>query len=53
VNISEPRIIVCVCCGGDRGHNDYDGRWHVCRACDGEGEIEIEVEPVTMEDLDA
>lgn len=48
----EFRIIACVCCGGDRGHfDDGNQRWITCRACNGEGEIEIEPEPVELADL--
>lgn len=48
----EFRIIACVCCGGDRGHfDDGNQRWITCRACNGEGELEIEPEPVELDDL--
>ena len=52
--LTEPefRIIACVCCGGDRGHfDDGNQRWITCRACNGEGEIETEPEPVELDDL--
>ena len=49
---SEFRIIACECCGGDRGHfDDLNQRWITCRACNGEGEIEIEPEPISLDDL--
>lgn len=49
---AEFRIIACVCCGGDRGHfDDGNQRWITCRACNGEGEIEIEPEPVEMDEI--
>jgi hypothetical protein len=35
------RIVICDACGGDG-----------CRYCDGKGELEVRVEPVTMEDLE-
>jgi hypothetical protein len=47
------RIIPCSCCGGDGG--GYEGgneRWIRCTACDGKGEFETELDPITMEDLD-
>lgn len=48
----EFRILACVCCGGDRAHfDDGNQRWITCRACNGEGEIEIEPEPVELDDL--
>jgi hypothetical protein len=57
------RIIVCEACLGDRGHDvPYDidrvngaliERWVPCRACDETGEVEVDDEPIGMEDLDA
>lgn len=48
----EVRILVCVCCGGDCGHfDDGNQRWVTCRACRGDGDIEIEPEPVELDDL--
>lgn len=47
------RAILCAGCGGDRGTNEEpSGRWIKCTDCDGDGEIEVEFKPVTMEDLD-
>jgi hypothetical protein len=46
------RIIPCFFCGGDKG--GYDGgneRWIECAACDGQGELEVEFEPVELDDL--
>lgn len=48
----EVRIIRCSSCGGDGGHHDFAGQWSRCYLCDGDGEIEIEVMPIEMEDLD-
>jgi hypothetical protein len=56
------RIIACPSCDGDRGWEsapygiDYnDGSlltsWIKCNECDGTGEVEIEVEPITLNDL--
>lgn len=50
--MSETRIIPCSECGGDGGHHDFAGHWARCSACIGKGEIEIELEPVTLEDLE-
>lgn len=57
----DARIVVCERCGGDKGWDvpydiDYrDGgtidRWVPCAACDETGEVEVEVEPIEMEDL--
>lgn len=46
------RIITCAVCGGDKGHMNFDGRWERCPACEGEGEFEVELQPIEMEDLD-
>lgn len=46
------RVVPCSVCGGDGG--GYEGgneRWIRCTACDGKGEFEIELEPITLEDL--
>jgi len=59
--MSEVRIIHCHSCGGDGGHLDVTGRdwhgpvfdWFECRACGGWGEIEVEVFPIELEDLEA
>lgn len=57
----ETRMIACPECGGDRGwevlthydprDGDPKGYWQHCEVCEATGEIEIEVEPVTMEDI--
>lgn len=57
------RIIVCPHCGGDKGHDvpvDIDRRdgslithWRPCLYCGAEGDIEIEVEPIELEDFPA
>lgn len=57
----EERIEPCSCCGGDGGFEVVDGpdythggartHWQECRACDGSGEEEVEVSPVTFDDL--
>lgn len=47
------RIVPCSTCGGDGG--GYEGgneRWIKCTACDGQGEFETELEPITLEDMD-
>jgi hypothetical protein len=59
--MSEVRIITCEACGGDRGwdvpydidrvHGGCLTRWVECRYCDEHGEEEIEVEPITEDDL--
>lgn len=59
----ETRFIECPECGSDGGHETwtgYDprngeptGYWTTCSVCEGRREIEIEVEPVTIDDLDA
>jgi hypothetical protein len=55
------RVVVCEACGGDRGHDVVSGyypwgttgRWVPCTACDATGEIEVEVEPIDLDDLAA
>jgi hypothetical protein len=57
------RIIHCPACGGDKGHaypvdiDRRDGslieRWQHCEVCEATGEIEVELEPVELEDLEA
>jgi hypothetical protein len=47
------RIIACSCCGGDGG--GYEGgnaRWIRCDACAGKGEVETELEPVSLEEME-
>lgn len=47
------RIIACSCCGGDGG--GFEGgneRWIRCTACDGKGEVETELEPVSLEEME-
>ncbi|MGX1362568.1 excinuclease UvrABC ATPase subunit [Bradyrhizobium elkanii] len=48
----EIRIFPCGACGGDGGHHDFAGHWFRCMPCKGEGWIEVELQPVEMEDLD-
>ena len=60
--MSNTRIIPCPVCGGDRGHaipvdiNRRNGelieRWQSCEACEATGEIEVELEPIELEDLE-
>jgi hypothetical protein len=40
--MDDVRIVICEACGGDG-----------CRYCDGKGELEVRVEPVTLADLEA
>lgn len=54
-------IVACSRCGGDRGfevwtgYSRFDGSptgyWEICSGCDGTGSEEIELEPITIEDL--
>jgi hypothetical protein len=48
---AEQRLDVCEGCGGDGGGEDYEGRWHECRSCDGEGYLFTDLSP--MEEHDA
>jgi hypothetical protein len=61
--MTETRIIVCEECGGDGGFemlgpgcDPNTGApmtyWEECEVCQGKREIEQEVEPITLEDLD-
>lgn len=46
-------MIPCECCGGDGG--TYEGgneRWITCRACNGEGTVEVEMQPLNVDDLE-
>jgi DnaJ-class molecular chaperone len=55
------RIVTCRCCAGDGCFDETYiqcdhavGNHHsLCPCCDGKGEIEIEVEPITLDDLEA
>lgn len=50
------RIMCCSACEGDgrKISGDYDDHdYGRCIVCGGSGEEEIEVRPITMEDLDA
>ena len=54
----ETRIIVCRNCGGDGGWDEPSYRfggdfwdWYECGACNGEGDVEVEVEPIDEDDL--
>jgi hypothetical protein len=59
----EHMIIPCPECGGDRGWavpvdiDRRDGslieRWQQCEVCEATGELEIEPEPIELEDLDS
>lgn len=54
------RTIVCEECGGDRefdivvGHDPDGAVWRSvrCAGCNGKGEYEIELEPITQSDLE-
>lgn len=54
------RFVTCCNCGGDGGWDEaYLGSDHAvhyhsskCTTCGGRGEYEIELEPITAEDLD-
>ena len=48
----DTRIIPCPACGGDKGHHDFAGHWTRCDACDATGDIEVELEPVELDDLE-
>lgn len=58
----ETRMIECPGCDGEGGYETlthYDARngepcgyWTTCGVCNGAREIEVEVEPITLEDLD-
>lgn len=58
----ETRMIECPHCSGEGGHEtvtgynprngETTGYWTTCPACEGKREIEIEVEPITLDDLD-
>lgn len=50
--MADSRIIVCGACGGDCGHHDFAGHWARCDLCLGEGELEVEVSEIEMEDLE-
>ena len=53
VQPDEIRIIPCGACGGDGG--GYEGgneRWIRCVACNGQGELETELEPVSLEEME-
>lgn len=51
------RIQACDACGGD-GYFDEPAAWpgtargYTCAACNGTGEQEVELEPITLEDLE-
>jgi DnaJ-class molecular chaperone len=54
------RVMTCPECNGDGGGEIVTGhdpqgpitQWQRCGHCDGKGQIEQEVEPITLEDLD-
>jgi len=47
----ETRCVVCAICGGDGFFDESGHRWRKCEPCDGKGEIEVEIAPIEMEDL--
>jgi len=59
--MTETRIVPCPDCGGDAGHaipmdiDRRDGslieRWQPCVGCEATGEVEIELEPVVLDDI--
>ena len=51
--MSDFRIICCPNCDGDGRLHTWGTHTPRCRVCEGTGQIEIEVEPIEMEDLDA
>lgn len=56
---TDTRQFTCGLCNGDGGWDHVTGhdpqgpvwRWQTCDGCEGRGKIEVESEPVTMEDL--
>lgn len=58
--MTDTRIHTCPECGGDggwdvpHGVNYHDGspltHWQKCLGCGGKGEVEIETQPMTLED---
>lgn len=56
----DERVEPCFDCGGDGGWEVVDGpdhvrggaitHWSECRACDGKGEVIVELEPVEADD---
>ncbi|WEX10307.1 hypothetical protein [Chelativorans sp. AA-79] len=55
---TETRMICCPNCGGDGGWDGefspvHYGHWTACTYCEGTGNIEVDVEPITADDLDA
>jgi len=60
--MTNTRIIPCPSCLGDKGHevpydiNRFNGDcicyWQHCSTCGAEGDVEIELEEIEMEDLD-
>jgi hypothetical protein len=58
----DTRLIECPNCNGDCGweiltgynarNGEPTGYWQACDYCEARGEIEIEVEPIEMADLD-
>lgn len=60
---AETRFVVCQACNGDGGWSYFTGgycrftgaadeAWEVCNYCGGKCEEEIEVEPITLEDME-
>jgi calcineurin-like phosphoesterase family protein len=58
------RIICCETCEGvgryecgpyeiDHRDGSVHGHEHECHVCEGAGELQVEVEPITLDDLDA
>lgn len=49
--MDDVRIVTCEACGGD-GLEDVAVSDRPCRDFGGKGEVEVRVEPVTLEDLE-
>lgn len=53
------RIMLCPTCGSEgvlifaRGNDPDNERYEECPECEGSGDVLVEVEPITMEDLEA
>lgn len=48
----EYRFVCCSACDGSGIYEDGDYGSEPCSYCDGYGSEQVEVEPITMEDLD-
>jgi hypothetical protein len=52
--MTETRMIDCEICQGDTGWVVPGAeRWERCEACDGTGEVEVTMQPINCDDLDA